>query len=339
MKIIIAFFIFCLVLFIYLHINFHIKTSNDLEIFEIDEASKDKLEEICDLRQPVIFDFNNSRILDTSSKTYIYNNYHAFEIKIRDANETDYDNEIYMPLPLHSAVKLFDEDKKSKYFSESNQEFLQDTGVIKNLQYNDTFIRPYMVSNCYYDIIMGSENTTTPFRYELNYRNYFLVTQGSIKIKLTPPKNSKYLYTNYDYENFEFRSPVNPWNVQAKYIADFDKMKCLEITIPAGKTIQIPAYWWYSIKFGKNSSISVFKYRTYMNNAAISPHIIMHALQIQNVKHNIVKKLDIEELNKSTEYSETKTINEKENIDGEENIESDKEKTTNLSNLPEPYSI
>ena len=43
MKLIIGFFIFCLVLFIYLHIQFHLKTSEDLEIYEIDDASKDKL--------------------------------------------------------------------------------------------------------------------------------------------------------------------------------------------------------------------------------------------------------------------------------------------------------
>ena len=36
MEILIGFFIFCLVLFIYLHVQFHLKTSNDLEMYEID---------------------------------------------------------------------------------------------------------------------------------------------------------------------------------------------------------------------------------------------------------------------------------------------------------------
>ena len=49
LKLFIGFFIFCIVLFIYLHIQFHLKTSNDLEVFELDQASKDKLDEICDL--------------------------------------------------------------------------------------------------------------------------------------------------------------------------------------------------------------------------------------------------------------------------------------------------
>jgi hypothetical protein len=297
MEILIWFFVFCLVLFIYLHIQFHLKTSEDLEMYEIDQPSKDKLEEVCDLRQPVLFDFDCDKIMETSNKIYVANNYHAFELKIRNVKEDDEHAELYFPLPIHSAIKLFDEDKSSSYFSENNKDFLEETGVIKNLKYNDEFLRPYMVSNCNYDIMMGSSNTCTPFRYEINYRNYLLLTQGSAQIKLAPPYSVKYLYPNYDYENFEFKSPVNPWSPQPKYVADFDKIKCLEFTLTPGKTLYIPAYWWYSIKFKSNTSISCFYYRTYMNNLAVANYIGMHALQIQNVKRNVVKKVSINELN------------------------------------------
>ena len=331
MEIIIGFFIFCLVLFIYLHVQFHLKTSEDLEMYEVEQPSKDKLEEICDLRQPVIFDFDCQKIVESSNKSYISNNYNAFEIKIRNVKETDPNSELYIPLPLHAANKLFNEDNNSTYFSENNNEFLEETGVIKSLKYNDEFLRPYMVSNCNYDIMMGSASTCTPFRYEINYRNYYLLTEGSAQIKLAPPHSIRYLYPNYDYENFEFRSPVDPWSPQPKYIADFDKMKCLEFTLTPGKTLYIPAYWWYSIKFNKNTSISCFNYRTYMNNIAVAPYIGMHALQIQNVKRNIVKKASIDELNKPEiniqlpEKQETTVV--------EQNIVSD---GTNIDNLPQP---
>ena len=303
MKIIIGFFIFCLVLFIYLHIQFHLKTSQDLEMYEIEQASKEKLEEICDIRQPVLFDFDNQKILETSNKDYINSNYYAFEVKIRNTNELDPDSELYMPLPLHAAVKLFDEDKTYSYFSENNGDFLEETGVIKTMKYNDEFLRPYMVSNCNYDIMMASQGTCSPFRYEVNYRNYFVLTQGSAQVKLAPPHSGKYLYPNYDYENFEFKSPVNPWFPQAKYVADFDKIKCLEFTLNPGKTLFLPAYWWYSIKFNtSNTSISCFRYRTYMNNIAILPYITLHALQIQNIKRNVAKKVSINELNNEVFY-------------------------------------
>ena len=297
MEIIIGIFIFCLVLFIYLHIQFHLKTGEDLEMYEIEQPSKEKLEEICDVRQPVLFDFDCQKIIESSNKTYIANNYQAFELKIRNIKETDTNSELYIPLPMHASMKLFEEDKNAMYLSEKNLDFLEETGVVKNLKYNDEFLRPYMVSNCNYDVMMGSNGTCSPFRYEINYRNFFLLTEGSAQIKLAPPQSTKYLYPIYDYENFEFKSPVDPWSPQPKYTADFDKIKCLEFTLTPGKTLFIPAYWWYSIKFTKNTSISVFNYRTYMNNIAVVPYIGMHALQIQNIKRNVVKKASIQELN------------------------------------------
>jgi hypothetical protein len=299
MEIIIGFFIFCLVLFIYLHIQFHLKTGEDLEMYEVDEPSKEKLEEICDIRQPVLFDFDNKKIIENTNKTYIAANYYAFETKVRNIkDDADSNSELYMPLPLHATIKLFNEDKTSSYFSENNSEFLEETGVVKSMRYNDEFLRPYMVSNCNYDVMMGSKDVCTPFRYEINYRNFFLLTQGSAQIKMAPPHCVKYLYPNYDYENFEFRSPVNPWSPQPKYKADFEKMKCLEFTLTPGKTLFLPAYWWYSIKFiNSDTSISCFRYRTYMNNIAVLPYIGLHALQIQNVKRNTTKKVSINELN------------------------------------------
>ena len=91
------------------------------------------------------------------------------------------------------AVKLFNEDKEGAYFSEKNGDFLEETCTTKHIKGNDDFLRPYMVSNCSYDIMFGSNNTCSPFRYEINYRNYFLLTQGSAQIKLTPASQYKIL--------------------------------------------------------------------------------------------------------------------------------------------------
>jgi hypothetical protein len=269
-------------------VQFQLKTSDDLEIYELEDASKDKLEEICDLRQPVLLDFRDQKIEETCNIEHLVSNYHAFEIKIRNAAEKDCS---YLPLQLGDAVKLFKEDTNGVYFSENNIDFLNETGVVKSIQYNDEYLRPYMVSNCKYDIMIGSDQVKTPFRYEVNYRNYFIVTQGTVRIKLSPPKNNKYLEAISDYENFEFRSLINPWitDTQAKY-------KCLEVILPLGKAIYVPAYWWYSIQFDQKSCLVSCRYRTHMNNIAIIPNGIMYALQNQNLKLNIVgnKTSDLE---------------------------------------------
>ena len=292
-KIIISIFIFFLVLFTYLHILFHVKTSDDLDIYEMEQFTKNKLHEVCDVRQPVIINCEENKNFLFLNKDYCVKNYPSFEIKIRNINDTDINTELYVPLQLQNAVKLFNEDKSSSYFSENNIDFIQETGLTKSIKTYDELFRPYMVSNCYYDIHFGSEKCSTPFRYEVNYRNYFLVTSGSVIIKLAPPKSEKYLSPIYDYENFEFKSNVNPWNVQSEFKDDFDKIKCLEVKVNAGQAIFIPAFWWHSFQFQRDTSILSLKYRTYMNNVAVSPYLAMHFLQLQNVKRNNVKKMEM----------------------------------------------
>ena len=57
-------------LLIYLHIYYQLKTSSDKEVFEIGEVSKEKLEEICDLRQPAIINYRNSAIIEKTKEIF-----------------------------------------------------------------------------------------------------------------------------------------------------------------------------------------------------------------------------------------------------------------------------
>ena len=136
LEIIIGLFVFCVILFFYLHVHFHLKTSNDLEIYEIEQASKDKMEEICDLRQPVLFDCDEDteKITKTTSQSYLLDNYPIFEVKIRETVTSEKAEEnMFLPLPLHVATKLFKEDKNATYYSEGNLDFLVETGAQKNM--------------------------------------------------------------------------------------------------------------------------------------------------------------------------------------------------------------
>lgn len=313
MNAIFTLFIFCIVLFLYMHIQFHLKTSDELELYEIDDVSKERFEEICDLRQPVLFSFDNQNILRSVTKENILNHYPSFDVKVREniqyTNKNDAKQDInYIQLPYQNALQLFRTDKQSNYYSENNVDFLTETTFIKNLNYNDSFLRPFMVSNCNYDVLFGSLNCFTPFRYELNYRTFFLVTEGSVKIKLAPPCSKKYLQPEYDYENFEFRSLINVWDPQEVYKAQMTKVKCLEFTLNAGQTLFLPSYWWYSIKFLDNSFIASFRYKTYMNNIAILPYYGLYALQNHNVKREFTKKVDISSLD-SLDEKKTEKVN------------------------------
>jgi hypothetical protein len=310
-MLIISIFIFCIVLFLYLHIHFHLKRSNDLEVYEIDQPSKQRLEEVCDIRQPTTFEYYNDQLLTQLSYQTIHTSYRAFDIHIRDvanaANAataatsikppqkgTEQEAVLYIPVTFKIAHEVLKKDTERKYLSENNADFIEETGLIKLFQLNDEFLRPYMVSNCMYDIMMASEKTTTPLRYEVNYRNYFLVTQGSVRILLIPPKDTRYLYPINDYDILEFRSPVNPWKVQPEYQDDFDKIKTLEVELFQGMVMFIPAYWWYSIQFiSAETSVCTFKYRTHMNTLSIAPKLCLNILQNLNIKRDTLEKCAI----------------------------------------------
>jgi len=347
MNAVLATIVFSVVLFVYLHIYYHLKTSDDLSVYEVEQPSKERLEEVCDIRQPVLFDHDVDNILENCNLNTITEHYGAFDVNIR--NVRDSDGETYIPLALEAANVAFEQDKQSTLLTENNMDFLEETGLIKHMRYNDSFLRPSMVSNCYYDILTASSGTRTPFRYELNYRNYIVVTQGSVNIKLSSPKSSKYLHPTTDYDNFEFSTPIDPWNPQHQYKAEFSKVHCLEITLTPGRTFYLPAYWWYSIEFSKNTSICMFKYRTYMNNVAILPHIFMSLLQRQNTTVRTAKVIDDKEPNKNHKIYVNQRKNEANvkhqtdviDVDNVNNNEQLKQDTSDLvaSNAVETFSL
>lgn len=292
MNIIIILLIFCVVLFFYLHIYFHLKTSNDMEIYEIETPPKNKIEEICNMRQPVVFPYNNEELMQLCNKDNIQKSQGAFDVKVRNVNRMlEDDEQMYIPIAFNNAIKAINNDNESKYIIENNNDFLEETGMLKKYKEYDEYLRPALVSNCLYDFMMGSNGAKTFFKYEVNYRNYFYVTEGKVKIKLAPPKSSKYLSEVKDYENFEFRSQINPWNVQEKYKMDFEKVNCLDITINKGGLIFIPAYWWYSIEFSENTTLCCLKYRSYMNTISILPRLFINILQLQNTKHKTLPQI------------------------------------------------
>ena len=284
MYILINLFIFCIILFLYIHIYYHIKTSNYLEIYEVENVSKDSLEDLCNLKQPILI--NSITLLDNISIDYLSQNYNSFDIKIKNRNEDD----LYLDMKLMTAIELFKKDISANYYSENNRDFLDETTIYKIINTSDLFLRPYNVSFIDYDLIFGSINSYTPFRYNLNCRNYFNVLSGKIEITLCPPKNHKYLYVKNNYEYLDYVSLVDINNVQNIYKNDFEKVKLLRIELTCKSLLQIPAYWFYSIKFLEAETIVChYKYKTYMSSVSILPQLFMKFIQNNNVKTNLTK--------------------------------------------------
>ena len=259
----------CIVIIIYMHVVYQLTTSNDLEIFELDTPSKIKLEDVCNLRQPLLFPYRDET-LQCSIPNLL--EYKAFDVTVYDSS---YNISV---IPLNNAIQLFE---KKNYVSKHNSDFLHETMVTRQFMTTDAYLRPPMVSSIEYDILFGADGSTTRLEYNTHYRTYVYVSNGTVTIKLTPPRNTKYLNVEKDYSNQCYYSSVHPWNTT------LDKVKFLELTLQKGQMLFIPAYWWYSIKFEKDSCVCTFQYKTVMNIIATLPDICMGVLQRQNTKTKI----------------------------------------------------
>ena len=282
--------IFSIILFIYLHVFFNLKTSNELELYEIETPSKDKLHEICDLKQPVMFRFDNEYLNENLSLEILNSSYGTFDVNVREVNDNE--DELYVQLPYNISSKLFENEKEKKFYLDNNYEFLKESRLLKHFQSSDELLRPTMVSECNYDIIKGTNESNTCLQYSLDNRNFFYVCEDSITVKLIPPIYSKYLHSENDYINFEFRSKINPWNVDKCHMIDYKKTHSFDVVVSKGQILFIPNYWWYSIKLTDKSNVLKFSYKTYMNTLSILPELCLSFLQKSNVKRTENKSSD-----------------------------------------------
>jgi len=301
-------FIFLIILTLYFHIVYHLKKSNDLDIYETIYTNKQQLENICKLRQPIIFNYSD---FPSCEQHNLLSSFPNKEINVINCKSRE-----MIPLKLSDSFELF---KKAPYYSYNNQSFLEDTPILSLMKKMENDIKPIFTGKSIYDLLLGANKSYTPLQYEINYRNYFLVADGSVKIRFAPPISEKYLEPSIDYETLEAISLFNVWmnDNDNGTNGNLQNVKFIDIVVPKGKMVHIPPYWWYSIQFLEESSIVSFKYRTYMNILTILPQIILQILQLQNIKptlnsfhSKIVKPFQKKKLNKATKNKLKQNIKE-----------------------------
>jgi hypothetical protein len=300
MLIIINLLICCVVLFIYIHIYKHNKTSNYLELYEMENLSKEKLEDVINFKQPLLL--NNYYLAKNINMKQSDPNYSLFNVNIYNNNSTN-----LCKITLRDYYNIISNNNTTNYLSYNNEEFLQETVIDKILRNNDIFFRPPNVCNKNYDIIMGAKNNNTRLKYSIHNRNLLYVSSGLIEVTLCPPKYYKNLHVKKNYETMEFYSQIDIYNVESIYKNDFNKIKFLRLTLGLGQVLVIPPYWFYSIKFlEKHSLVFLNTYNTYINVISTLPYICMQILQLGNIKLNVIKNNYYKGQNKDLEEKELK---------------------------------
>lgn len=285
-------FLFILILFIYIHITHQYKTSEDMEIYEMDYVSNEHLQEVCNIKQPVLFFYKSihPEFFEALDHEHL-DRLDSYDVKVKDVRDyyADEPNVDFTVMPFRSAETLMTTDTKSSYFTENNHTTIDEAGLLKTFQTNDDFFKPSFTVNTQYDLLVGSNNTCTPLRYHKNERVLLTVITGKITIKMTPWKSTKYLYQNKDYDLYEFWSPVNMWKPQRKYLHEMEKLRFLEFDVNAGYTVSVPPYWWYSIKYDSNPETFVTSctYNSIMNCVANLPDTCLYFMQQQNIHKRV----------------------------------------------------
>jgi hypothetical protein len=290
--------IFLIILFLYIQVTHQYKRSEDLEIYEMDYTTNTYLQEVCDLKQPVLFDYGSIQpdFFETLSLETLHGIPNSQDIKMREVADfyTDVENLDFIVLPIQTCMQLLTTDTRSAYFTEMNDDFITESGLSSLFRENDDMLKPTFTAQTTYDILLGSKGAITPLRYHTDYRRFICVNHGKLRVKMTPWKSHTYLYPVRDYENYDFRSPVHVWNTQPKYQHEMDKMKFLEFDVAAGHVLYLPPYWWYSIKFSDEPTLATgFTYNSIMNIVSNLQNHAMYFIQHQNIHTRPAKVLAI----------------------------------------------
>lgn len=319
MEVFITILIFLFILFLYIHVADQYKKSEDLEIYEMDYQTNKQLQEVCNIKQPILFEFQTCfpNIFETLTMESLEKS-GATDVRVKDTNdyfsgEYGNTNVDYITLPMASFRGLATTDTNAHYFTEENVDFINESGLYMDCEGINMFLKPEYTAKTTYDFILGSKNSELPLRYHKDYRRFFVVTSGKMRVKMAPWKYHKLLNPVTDYENLEFWSPMNPWNPQPKYKTIMERVKFLEIDVVKGYILYVPPYWWYSIQFTSEEDTVVFsaKYNSLMNIVSNLPDYARYFMQYHranNSKETAISGLDSEK--KESEDSKVETVTE-----------------------------
>lgn len=308
MHFIITVLIFIVIFTLYLHLISHYRKSEDLEIYEMDYIHNKGLNDICEKKQPVLFQMRD--VYPDFFETMIFRNklgHTENEVRVKDTDDyvTNPEDIGYIEIKMQTALQLMETDTKSHYITENNATYIEDSKDLYNEFYEmDKYIKPMFVANTKYDVLSGSKGANTPMRYHTNYRQFMAVTNGKLRVKMTCWKSSKYLYPIKDYSEYEFKSRINVWNPQSKFINDYHKIRFIEFDVEPGYVLHIPPYWWWSFKYvEENTSVCGFMYNTPLNIVSNAGDWMKYYIQQFNTEKKLLPTLKNSNHSSSNESS------------------------------------
>jgi hypothetical protein len=269
---ILSLFIFTITILLYIYILYQWKYLDVLEVFEMDYVENHaNLQEACDLRQPLLFP------MDMLDPIHVPKHATTLDILVRDVRDyTGAKSLDAIEMSIERGQRFLDASPPF-YFSEGNAAFVKESGMLRGLEH-DAWLKPNSTVSSHYDLLFGATAVKTPFRYHTQTRRFFWTWQGETRVRLVPHKAMTTVIR--DFEFYEFYSTS----------ATSDKM--IEVVVPEGHVLFLPAYWWYSIEFTTSSTrVLQCSYMTAMNALAHAWDLGRYLLQQQQITRTFGKKI------------------------------------------------
>lgn len=281
----VAFFVFIIMFVLYIHIQAQYKKGEDLEVYEMDYTSKDQLQNVCDMKQPVLFGLP---ILEGVIKVNT-----DVELPVWDIREyyvKDSVDPIY--LSYSSFINLAKSDPKGHFFTRKNRDSLD-----LEKEVFDDFLRPPLTVHSDYELLVGSSGASTPLQYHMDDRLFLFVKSGKISVKMTHWHSRRYLSPVNDYENYEFYSKMNLSLLGQHKEIQGQQCKWLDFEVIEGYVLSIPPWWWYSIKFSSvDTEVVGIRYVTVGNMIAHIPDWTRYYMHLHMTQKIAITPLQIEPL-------------------------------------------
>ena len=221
------------ILLFFFHLKHQLTTSNENNIFYLDDISK--IKEYCYFKQPIIFKYNYQ---DTSLKP-----------ETKKITVIDIENKSWINMDATIVKELT-----------NNKEYYFEYDLIEDNKENK-LIKPNMTVKTYKSKTYATIPISTLLQYELSYQTIIQVKNGNIKINVSPTKV------------IDKKKEKVYKNIHIMYTGKDSELIMKQEDLSEGMCIYIPTYWWYNLELEKDSEVIKYHYFTPMNVLAISPII------------------------------------------------------------------
>jgi hypothetical protein len=304
MNFFIHFLIFLVVLFIYMHIMEQYKTSDKMQLYEMDYIDNAGIQSACNVKQPFVFELRpvfSEFFYRQQPKLYL-EQMGMLDVHLKDTDDYwrvggagggSVDSIVLSYRSFHS---LISSDTRAHYISEGNTDFVGEADLGSLYQRLDGFLKPPIYTcQTEYDILMGSQKAVFPLRYHTHDRIFLCILSGKLSVKMTPWKSRSGFAGGTaaivrDYENYEFWVRENPWGGVGSVggpgggVGGGLQTAYLDFMVLAGQTLFVPAYWFYSIRFeDADTVVAQVKYNSPVNMLANVRDIGRWYLQQKNI--------------------------------------------------------